>query len=252
MEYGDLILHCEVRWLSKGKVLSRFWEMKNSVYNFLEEKNELLEERSLLCNEKWLFDLSFSVDITTHLNDLNLKLQGKNKLFTSLVNDFCVFKTKLNIFTSQLKNADLCNFPHLEEQSEYADLDFTMAKIFDKIELLQESFESRFSDLAKEEKSTLAFINPFSFSEQNILKMPSNIQMEPIDLKTNLLIKSKFDKFLSKSNPDFIDFWQLLPDQHFPELRKFAQSYICRFGSTYRCEQAFSSMKLIKILFFSQ
>src|SRR6218665_3301780 len=26
-EYGDLILHCDVRWLSKGKVLDRFFSL---------------------------------------------------------------------------------------------------------------------------------------------------------------------------------------------------------------------------------
>ncbi len=140
MEISSFIVRCD--GFLKERFLVDIWEMINSVYNFLEEKNELLEKRALLCNEKWLFDLAFLVGITTHLNDLNLKLQGKNKLFLSLVNDFCAFKTKLKIFTSQLKNADLCQFPHLKEHSECADLDVTMAEFVDKIELLQESFET--------------------------------------------------------------------------------------------------------------
>ena len=40
-EYGDFILHCEVRWLSRGQVLKRFWKLKRIVRNFLEEKDEL-------------------------------------------------------------------------------------------------------------------------------------------------------------------------------------------------------------------
>jgi len=50
-EYFDLILHCKVRWLSGGQVLKRFWKMKHTVDDFLEEKDELPEERALLCNE---------------------------------------------------------------------------------------------------------------------------------------------------------------------------------------------------------
>ena len=50
-----------------------------------------------LKDESWLQDLAFAVDITAHLNDLNLKLQGKNKLITALYEDVkCFFlKSKL-------------------------------------------------------------------------------------------------------------------------------------------------------------
>lgn len=126
------------------------------------------------------------MDVTSHLNYLNLKLQGKNKLFPSLVNDISAFKMKLKLFISQLENEDLSQFPHLKEQSECAEDNGNFTKYIEtKIRLLQESFGSRFSDFAKEEDCILAFINPFLLSEQTILKMPSNIQMEFIDLKTN-------------------------------------------------------------------
>ena len=52
MEYNDLVLYCEVRWRSNGQHLERFWKVKNVVGDFLEEKDELPEIRSLLCNEK--------------------------------------------------------------------------------------------------------------------------------------------------------------------------------------------------------
>ena len=47
-EYSDLILHCEVRWLSKGTVLSCFWELKNRVLEFLTEIDDLPAERGFL------------------------------------------------------------------------------------------------------------------------------------------------------------------------------------------------------------
>ena len=71
----------------------------------------------------------------------------------------------------------------------------------------------------------LAFINPFSLTEQNILKMPSNIQMELIDLKSNSVLKIKFDDLPSLPNAsERISFGRSLPCEHFPELRKFVQS----------------------------
>ena len=59
---------------------------------------------------------------------------------------------------------------------------------------LQESFESRFRDFHREEESMMAFINPFSLSEQQIVKLPSNIQMEMIDLQATSSLKIKFNE----------------------------------------------------------
>jgi hypothetical protein len=40
-EYGEVILHCDMRWHFRQKVLQHFWQLKE----FLEEKSELPEYR---------------------------------------------------------------------------------------------------------------------------------------------------------------------------------------------------------------
>ncbi|KAI0979346.1 hypothetical protein GJ496_001686 [Pomphorhynchus laevis] len=79
LEYRDLFSFfvCEVQWLSRGRCLSRFWKLENAIYDFLKNNNELPSERDLLINDNWLFDFSFLVDISSHLNELNLRLQDK-------------------------------------------------------------------------------------------------------------------------------------------------------------------------------
>ena len=56
MQYGDLILQCEVRRLSRGHVLRRFWKLNNIVHDFSQVKDELSEEM-LLCDKKCIFTL---------------------------------------------------------------------------------------------------------------------------------------------------------------------------------------------------
>ena len=63
--------------------------------------------------------------------------------------------------------------------------------------LLLESCDGRFSDFSQEEDCILAFLNPFSLTEHNILKMPSQIQIELLDLQANLVLKMKFHKLPS-------------------------------------------------------
>jgi hypothetical protein len=37
-EFDDLLLHNNVRWLSKGKVLERFWAIRNELQLFLSQQ----------------------------------------------------------------------------------------------------------------------------------------------------------------------------------------------------------------------
>ena len=70
-EYGDVIYFSEVRWLSRGVVLKRFFILRNEINIFMSEKGKIVPE---LSNEKWVLNLAFLTDITTLLNELNTKL----------------------------------------------------------------------------------------------------------------------------------------------------------------------------------
>ena len=48
--------------------------------------------------------LAILADATSHINDLNVKLQGQSKLLPGLVNDINTFNMKLEMFVSQLEN----------------------------------------------------------------------------------------------------------------------------------------------------
>ncbi|XP_065667793.1 general transcription factor II-I repeat domain-containing protein 2-like [Hydra vulgaris] len=74
-EYKNLPYYTEVRWLSYQKVLKAFNHLKTEIFQFLETKGQDISD---IKNTKFLQDLAFLVDITKHLNDLNIILQGKN------------------------------------------------------------------------------------------------------------------------------------------------------------------------------
>ncbi|XP_057667241.1 zinc finger BED domain-containing protein 5-like [Diorhabda carinulata] len=99
-EHTDLVLHTDVRWLSRGKFLQRFQELLTEITAFLDERGD---DTQILKNEKWLTDLAFLTDTTMHLNIVNLELQSKGKTIIEMISAVNAFKSKLQLMIDQLK-----------------------------------------------------------------------------------------------------------------------------------------------------
>nr|XP_042717488.1 protein ZBED8-like [Chrysemys picta bellii] len=71
-EFSRLLLHTEVRCLSKGACLDRFYKLFDSVLEFLENKDDAL--RANLIDSK--NDTAYLTDLFNKFNETNLQLQG--------------------------------------------------------------------------------------------------------------------------------------------------------------------------------
>ena len=70
-EYRDVPYHTEVRWLSRGKVLNRCFEIREEICQFMESK---AKDTTELRDKKFLCELAFLSDIVSHLDVLSLQL----------------------------------------------------------------------------------------------------------------------------------------------------------------------------------
>ena len=68
-EHVNLLLHTEVRWLSKGRVLSRFWELRKEVQTFFESEN-IEQFFDLLQDHVWCAKLAYLTNIFEYLNKI--------------------------------------------------------------------------------------------------------------------------------------------------------------------------------------
>ena len=113
-----------VHWLSRAATLKRFWILQQEIKFFMESKHQNV---AFLSDENWLNDSTFPTDITQHLLDLNLRVQGKSQLVNKLFEHICAFEKKLELFHIQLSRATLTHFICLATRKlEFPDLDCTI------------------------------------------------------------------------------------------------------------------------------
>ncbi|XP_076059502.1 protein FAM200A-like [Oratosquilla oratoria] len=74
-EHKRLLLYTEIRWLSRGKSLTRVFELREPLQRFLSEKKSPLAAH--FSDKVWVAKLAYLCNIFSLLNELNLSLQGK-------------------------------------------------------------------------------------------------------------------------------------------------------------------------------
>ena len=74
---------------------------------FMDDKGKYI---SFLNDDEWLSDLSFMVDMTKYLSDLNIKLQGKDQLIHQLYEQVKIFIQKLQLLEKHLSFENITHF----------------------------------------------------------------------------------------------------------------------------------------------
>ncbi|GFR10626.1 zinc finger BED domain-containing protein 5 [Trichonephila clavata] len=105
-EYESLLFYTEIRWLSRGKVLARLFELRHEVREFLLTQN-MLEISQHLDDDYWIAKLAYMADIFEHLNELNKKMQGRNENILTCFDKLQGFIKKLELCKKELQKGCL-------------------------------------------------------------------------------------------------------------------------------------------------
>lgn len=176
----------------------------------------------------------FAIDIMEKLNELNVKLQGNGLFAHEMYVHVKSFQMKLSLFSGQAGNNRFCHFPLLKEANISGEL---AAKYKVQLDNLVVEFDRRFQDFKNLEPQFNILSSPFS---KEVDSAPEDLQLELLDLQASNDLK---ETFKSVSLPDF---YKSLSDDLYSNLKNFAAMFLSLFGSTYICEQAFSSLKMNK------
>ncbi|CAI6370858.1 unnamed protein product [Macrosiphum euphorbiae] len=244
--YPGLLMYNSVRWLSRGQVLHRFVELLEEIRLFLFEKSQDYPE---LKDLNWLNDLMFFTDFTTMYNELNKKLQGHFHIVLTMFENIKGFEKKIEIYCKDLKNEKFKYFPHLKNHlnnslhfaDSQTDIKCIIKKYVNILENTTELFSNRFSQFRCLEPTFQFLINPYTITYDELdlsffewLNI-ENLEMDLIEFQGNVIWRNKFINLNSE-----------LEKYYFTSMKKLALSLLTMFGSTYTCEQLFSSMNFIK------
>ncbi|XP_025409478.1 general transcription factor II-I repeat domain-containing protein 2B-like [Sipha flava] len=140
-------------------------------------------------------------------------------------------------FLAEIEKKNLAHFPTCNKFKLENYKEFPTVFAVGVLTYLKEQFQTRFRDFKSAEDRIRIFENPFALK---IETLPTEFQLEVIELISNNNFKDYFKE------ASLQQFYAMLPEESFPNLKKHAREIISIFSSTYLCEQTFSKMKYVK------
>ncbi|XP_064412969.1 zinc finger BED domain-containing protein 5-like [Latimeria chalumnae] len=237
-EHQHLLYHSEVRWLSRGKILSRVMLLRTEIEIFLREKKHSLADR--FKDEAWLAKLAYLSDIFQHLNELSTEMQGRNRTIVDIGEKISSFKRKLALWREKMSKGKIAAFPGLNEFLE----DAAEVSIKDLVEIFQEHLAKLQTEMDRYLPQNVDLQkhswvrNPFDLDVHEVGNDVDGFQEELLDLQENQVLQEKF------AHVSWSQFWAQLRGK--PVLSREAEKALLPFPTTYLCEAGFSSLVVIK------
>ena len=245
-DYSTLIMHSEIRFLSRGKVLERFLSLKNEVHNFLTQEKD--DRANFFNDEFWLAKVSYLSSIFTKLNELNLAMQGKGGDIFDYISKIKAIKIKLKIWKNNVERGNFSNFISLDKflmnNCIHSNLmDKLKGMVCAHLDLLKENFDLYFPcDFEESLESDMWIINPFNLDLVNKSNLGSKLE-NLVDLSQDFSLRSKFQSCSSYGN-----FWtSLLHEKGAKEIATIALQKLSMMPTTYLAEKGFSVLTDIKM-----
>ena len=238
-DHKQLLLHADVRWLSRGKVLSRVFELRNELTEFLQVKKPKWAE--LLKNVDWVSKLAYLADIFAILNELNISMQGRMASCFTMADKIDGQKRKLEAWKNRVSRNCFDMFHNLAatitDAGDGLDIASLQNVISQHLTNLTERFEFYFPAEEDPRRGTGWIRNPFTTLKDDLTV---TLEDKLLELAADEGLKTSFE-----TAPSLASFW-IKVKAEYPELSDIALKTLLPFPSTYLCETGFSTMSVIK------
>ena len=230
-DHTCLLYHTEVRWLSRGNTTMRFFEMRNELLLFFQQKDH--DFQNDLENEEFIARLAYLSDIFEAFNHLILSFQGQNCTVVDFVSKLGSFVRKLDLWRKNVESKRYGMFKFLSALEMKISDDFSR-EITQHLSLLTAELQHYFPDTT----SCPYITDPFSVDPAD-LPVGTGEQEELIDMQEDQTAKKQHEKCSA------INFWLSMASSY-PTLASHAVPQLLIFPSIWECEQGFSILMNIK------
>ena len=265
-DYTTLLYHTNVRWVLKGNMLSRVFQLREELAEFfVRQRNEFatyfndpsfVERLAYLENifEK-LNTLNLSMQGSTYFNDpsfverlaylanifkklntLNFSMQGSKTTIINLNDSLNAFVEKLQLWKMHVMKDVFAMFNRLSSVTRGNESINISAEVTEHLCKLEEELDRYFPERKDMDDNLQIVRNPIN---ANFSSLPVHLQEEFIDLKNDSTMKTAFE------NSELTTFW-CNASASYPQVAKYMISKLLPFASTYLCEAAFSDLVAMK------
>ena len=158
-KHTALLYHTQVRWLSKGNMLSRIFELREvKLFSVAKQKYDVL---LAFGGDKFSTYLSYLANIFETLNQLNKKLQGLGSNIIMHNDAINAFVAKLKLWSQRANNNNFASFHRLTEITGDAFEQNLKEDIISHLQNLQNEFEQCFPEINSSSILMKVVRNPF-------------------------------------------------------------------------------------------
>ena len=168
-DHSVLLFHRNVRWLSRGYVTKRVYELRKELLGFFQQSNKCETLVTSLRDDFFILILAYLVDIFDAQNMLNKNLQGKDLTVCEVIAKVKAFLAKLWLWRGNICSGTFFMFSTVTEflcQNSQIETTRFSELVTEHLMKLEKEIDGYFPSLGEDEVAYLT--NPFTANAQTL------------------------------------------------------------------------------------